>query len=118
MKHLLWLALAALTPGAQGAPYTCTFESGRVVEAALPCEPAMVRRFSKRLIELYPEVREINTSPDYLMGLYGFAMPSCTGHFASMTPQAIGEGSEPFFPAKMMAAMVQAGREVMCPGLR
>jgi hypothetical protein len=75
----------------------------------------MLERFTKRLLELYPQVREINTSPDYIMSLYVFAMSSCTGHFASMTPQEIGVNGEPFFPKEMLAAMVTAGREVMCP---
>ena len=78
----------------------------------------MVERFRKRLIEIYPEVRQINTSSDYIMSLYTFAMTSCTGHFTKMTPEEIGKNGEPFFPREMLAAMVTAGREVMCPGAR
>lgn len=78
----------------------------------------MVERFGKRLIEIYPEVQKINTSPDYMMSLYSFSMTGCTGHFATMTPEEIGANGEPFFPKEMLAAMVKAGREVICPGLR
>ena len=76
----------------------------------------MVKRFEKRLLETYPEVRQINTSPDYIMGLYTFARAGCKGQFANMTPEEIGINGEPFFPKEMLAAMIRAGREVMCPG--
>ena len=116
MKHVLSILLTLwVCASAQAAPYTCTFQTGEVVDAQFPCDAARVARFEKRFIALYPEVLEINSSPDYLMGLYVFAMSSCTGHFAAMTPEAIGEGGEPFFPRKMLTAMVRAGREVMCP---
>jgi hypothetical protein len=119
MKTVLFAALALLfAQGAQAEAYQCKFQSGAVVEARFPCEPAMLERFTKRLLELHPQVREINTSPDYIMNLYIFAMTSCTGQFARMTPEEIGVNSEPFFPKEMMAAMVKAGREVMCPQAR
>ncbi len=105
----------ALSHGAAAAAFQCTFESGNVVETRYACEPAMVDRFGKRLLELYPPVLQINTSPDYIMGLYTFAMAGCSGHFATMTPQQIGEGGEPFFPRDMLAAMITAAREVICP---
>jgi hypothetical protein len=107
---ILWVCASA-----QAAQHLCTFQTGEIVEVQFPCDAARVARFEKRLIALYPEVLEINSSHDYLMGLYIFAMSSCTGHFADMSPEAIGDSGEPFFPRKMMAAMVRAGREVMCP---
>ena len=116
MKHALFFVLIlALSHSAKAEPHQCTFETGAVVETEFPCEPARVERFGKRLIEIYPEVREINTSPDYIMGLYTFAMTSCTAQFAKMTPEEIGMNGEPFFPREMLAAMVKAGREVICP---
>lgn len=78
----------------------------------------MVERFGLRLMEIYPEVRRINTSHDYIMGLYIFAMGACTVHFAKMSPEEIGQSGEPFFPRAMGAAIAQAGREVICPELR
>ncbi|MEO6280307.1 hypothetical protein [Roseateles sp.] len=110
----LLLTLAAAS-GAQAQPYQCTFQTGEVTATEFPCEPAMVEKFAKLLIDSYPEVRKINTSPDYLMGLYVFAMAGCTGHFAKMTPEEIGVGGEPFFPREMLAAMIRSGRAVMCP---
>ena len=107
---VLWVCASA-----QASPYLCTFQTGEVVVVQFPCDAARVARFEKRLIALYPEVSEINSTHDYLMGLYLFSMSSCTGHFADMSPESIGESGEPFFPRKMMAAMVRAGREVMCP---
>lgn len=119
MKLLLVFLLTLVLSGTvAAAPYQCTYQSGDVAQTQFPCEPAMVERFGKRLVELYPQVRQINTSPDYIMGLYSFAMAGCTGHFATMTPQEIGKNGEPFFPADMLAAMITAGREVMCPELR
>ncbi len=94
---------------------TCVYETGAVVDVQFPCDAARVARFSKRLMALYPGVRDINTSPDYIMGLYGFAMAGCTGHFAQMTPEDIGVNGEPFFPKEMLAAMITVGREVNCP---
>ena len=114
---LLWMLLA-ISPNTWAGPYQCTFQTGEIVETRFPCEPSMVARFTKRLIDLYPDVQQINTSPDYMMGLYTFAMSSCTGQFASMTPEEIGANGEPFFPKDMLAAMVTAGREEMCPGPR
>jgi hypothetical protein len=49
------------------------------------------------------------------MGLYTFAMAACSPKFSALTPEQIGEGSEPFFPRPMAAAMTQAAREVICP---
>jgi hypothetical protein len=95
--------------------YRCAFESGAVVETAYPCTPVLVEKFSKRFIALYPEVTTINTSPDYLMGLYTFAITACTPKFAGMSPEQLGVGSEPFFPKAMTVAMVRAAREVVCP---
>lgn len=119
MKQAFFLLLAlAAGSGAQAGPYQCTFQTGAVVETAFPCTTAMVERFGERLTTLYPEIRQINTSPDYIMGLYTFAMTSCTGHFTTMTPEEIGKGGEPFFPADMLSAMVTAGREVICPEFR
>ncbi len=116
MKTVLFIALAlAFAQGAQAESYQCKLQSGDVVAAQFPCEPAMLERFTKSLLALYPQVREINTSPDYIMNLYIFSMTSCTGHFAKMTPEEIGVNGEPFFPKEMLAAMVKAGREVMCP---
>jgi hypothetical protein len=113
---LLTLALTlAMSHTVQAQPYQCTFQSGAVAQTRFPCEPAMVEKFGKRLLQLYPEVEKINTSPDYIMNLYTFAMTSCTGQFATMTPDEIGKNSEPFFPKEMMAAMVKAGREILCP---
>ena len=117
MKHILFLLVAfGISLSAKAAPHQCTFQTGVVVETQFPCEPAMVKKFEKRLLETYPEVRQINTSPDYIMGLYTFAMAGCKGQFASMTPEEIGINGEPFFPKEMLAAMIRAGREVMCPG--
>ena len=119
MKYALFFVLTLLFSfGAGAEPYQCPLESSAAVETQFPCTPAKVARFGKRLIELYPEVQQISTSPDYISGLYAFAVTSCTGHFASMTPQEIGVNGEPFFPRDMLAAMVTAGREVMCPGPR
>lgn len=116
MQYVFVLALAlAVAHGAGAAPHQCTFPNGDVVETQYSCEPAMVARFEKRLLEFYPEVRKINTSPDYILGLYTFAMAGCRGQFATMTPEEIGVNGEPFFPRAMLAAMVRAGREVMCP---
>ena len=116
MKQAFPILLALwICTSVHAAPYTCTFQTGEVVETQFPCDAARVARFEKRLIWLYPGVQQINNSPDYLMGLYVYAMSSCSGHFAVMTPESIGEGGEPFFPRKMLAAMVRAGREVMCP---
>ena len=116
MADTLFLVLMLTFVNSVGAePYQCVFETGAVTETRLPCEPAMVDRFGRRLLELYPGVRQINTSPDYIMGLYIYAMASCSGHFATMTPEEIGENGEPFFPREMLAAMVKAGREVICP---
>ena len=117
MADTLFLVLMLTFVNSVGAePYQCVFETGAVTETRLPCEPAMVDRFGTRLLELYPEVQQINTSADYIMGLYVYAMAGCTGHFAAMTPEEIGENGEPFFPRKMLAAMIKAGREVICPG--
>ena len=110
----LLLALTA-SHSAQAQTYKCTFQTGEVAATQFPCEPPMVEKFGKLLLESYPAVREINTSPDYIMGLYMFAMEGCTAHFAKMTPEEIGLGGEPFFPREMLAAMVRAGRTVMCP---
>jgi hypothetical protein len=116
MKYALLFVLSLMVSHrARAEPYQCTFQTGKVVEARFPCDPVMVERFGKRLFEIYPEVRKINTSPDYIMSLYTFAMASCTGHFAKMTPEEIGVNGEPFFPREMLAAMVKAGREIMCP---
>ena len=116
MTGALFLVLTlAFASSVRAEPYRCTFATGDVAETRFPCEPAMVDRFGKRLLELYPEVRQINTSADYIMGLYIYAMSSCTGHFAEMTPEEIGENGEPFFPREMLAAMIKAGREVICP---
>jgi hypothetical protein len=117
MKRTLLLALTlALSHSAGAEPYKCIFQTGAVVETQFPCEPAMVEQFGKRLIETYPEVQQINTSPDYIMSLYTFSMAGCTGQFAQMTPEAIGENGEPFFPKEMLAAMIRVGREIICPG--
>lgn len=119
MKNALLLALTLAACGSTAAgAYQCNFQSGEVVQTQLPCEPAMVERFGNRVKELYPEVQQINTSPDYMMGLYTFAMNSCLEHFAMMTPAGIGANGEPFFPKKMRAAMVTAGREIICPAVR
>ena len=115
-QALFFILTLAFSLGAEAQPYQCTFQSGAVVETQFPCDPARVESFGKRLFEIYPEVQQIDTSPDYIRGLYTFAMTSCTGHFAKMTPQEIGVNGEPFFPRDMLAAMVTAGREVMCPG--
>jgi hypothetical protein len=118
MKHVLvFLVVLSVSHSAGAEPHKCTFQTGDIVETRFPCEPAMVERFGKRLLEIYPEVRQINTSPDYIMSLYTFAMAGCTGQFATMTPEEIGENGEPFFPREMLAAMIKAGREVICPGL-
>ncbi|MBY0439107.1 MAG: hypothetical protein K2W80_13030 [Burkholderiales bacterium] len=111
----LALALPALAASPESVSYPCTFGSGAVVKTPYPCEPAMVAAFTSRLLELYPAVARINTDPDYMLGLYSFAMAGCRGQFATMTPEAIGLGGEPFFPKEMLAAMIRAGREVMCP---
>lgn len=113
---ILFMLALAVSGNAAAVTYSCTFQTGAVVQTQFPCEPAMVDRFGKRLVEIYPKVEQINTSPDYLMGLYTFAMTSCTGQFARMTPEEIGVNGEPFFPRDMLAAMVRAGREVICPG--
>jgi hypothetical protein len=122
MNHSLYFALAitaaAVPLTSAGAQYKCTFQTGAVVDTQFPCEPAMVEGFGKRLLKLYPELRNINTDPDYIMGLYTFAMASCTGQFAKMTPEEIGANGEPFFPKEMGAAIAKAGREVLCPQLR
>ena len=119
MKHaLLFLLTLAISHNADAKPNKCTFETGDVVETQFACEPVMVQRFGKRLLEIYPEVRQINTSPDYIMGLYIFAMTGCTGQFAKMTPEEIGKHGEPFFPKEMLTAMIKAGREIFCPGPR
>jgi hypothetical protein len=116
MKHLLLLVYTLAIPlSAAAEPHKCTFQNGAVVETQFPCEPSTVDKFTKRLLEIYPEVRQINTSPDYIMGLYTFAMGACTRQFASMTPEEIGESGEPFFPKEMGAAIAKAGREVICP---
>ena len=116
LEAVLSLLLTLTTShSAQAQIYKCTFQTGEVAETQFPCEPAMVEKFGKLLLESYPEVREINTSPDYIMGLYIFAMAGCTDPFAKMMPEEIGLGGEPFFPRKMLAAMVRAGRAVMCP---
>jgi len=115
---LFLILLLTISQNTLAGQHQCTFQTGDVVETQFPCEPAMVKRFEKRLIELYPDVQQINTSSDYMMGLYTFAMSSCTGQFASMTPEEIGANGEPFFPKDMLAAMVTAGREEMCPGAR
>jgi len=49
------------------------------------------------------------------MGLYVFSMRGCTGNFAEMTPEAIGENGAPFFPAEMLNAMISAGRDGVFP---
>jgi hypothetical protein len=119
MNHFLPLLLTLAIPlHSAAAEHQCTFQSGARVEARFPCEPAMVEAFGKRLLEIYPEVRQINTSPDYIMGLYTFAMGSCTGQFAKMTTEEIGANGEPFFPRETGAAIAKAGREVICPGPR
>jgi len=119
MNRILPLVLALAIPfKLAAAEHQCRFQSGDVVETRFPCEPAMVEVFGKRLLELYPEIRQINTSPDYIMGLYTFAMGSCVGQFAEMTADEIGAGGEPFFPKEMGAAIATAGREVICPGPR
>lgn len=115
------LAIAVLTATsayAAEASHQCTFLTGAVVTTRFPCEQAMVNRFGDRLLELYPAVRQIDTSPDYIMGLYTFAMGSCSRRFAEMTPEQIGEGGAPFFPKEMGAAIATAGREVICPEFR
>jgi hypothetical protein len=113
------LSLALLPPAfaafREATSYPCTFDSGAVVKTPYPCDPAMVAAFNRRLLELYPAVARINTDPDYMLGLYSFAMAGCRGQFATMTPEEIGLGGEPFFPKEMLAAMIRAGREVMCP---
>lgn len=113
---LLVLLTLAISHNAHAEPHKCTFKTGDVVEARFPCEPVMVEKFGKRLLEIYPELRQINTGPDYIMGLYVFAMTGCTGQFAKMTPEEIGRNGEPFFPKEMLAAMIKVGREVICPG--
>lgn len=119
MADALFLVLMlTLVNNVMAEPYQCTFQSGAVAETRFPCEPGMVDRFGERLMAIYPEVRQIDTSPDYIMGLYTYAMAGCTGHFAKMTPEEIGENGEPFFPREMLAAMIKAGREVICPGLQ
>ena len=116
MKRLpALLLISALSQGALADPYRCVFTDGTAVETAFPCEQAMVDRFGRRVIELYPDLRQINTSPDYIKNLYVFAMAGCQGHFAQMTPEEIGRSGEPFFPWEMGAAMAQAAREVICP---
>lgn len=109
------LALPAVAAPPEATSYPCTFDSGAVVKTPYPCDPAMVATFTSRLLELYPAVARINTDPDYMLGLYNFAMEGCRGQFATMTPEEIGLGGEPFFPKEMLAAMIRAGREVMCP---
>ncbi|OYU46710.1 MAG: hypothetical protein CFE44_00710 [Burkholderiales bacterium PBB4] len=115
--RMLLPALIALAFCCQSwaAPHVCKYENGDTVEVQFPCDAVRVAGFRKRLLELYPEVADISTSPDYITGLFVFSMASCTGHFADMSPQAIGEGGEPFFPSKMLEAMVRAGREQLCP---
>lgn len=87
---------------ARAESYQCTFQTGAVAETRFPCTPEMVDRFGKRLVAICPEVRQIDTSPDYIMGLYTYAMAGCSGHFAKMTPEEIGESGEPFFPTEML----------------
>lgn len=116
MKRLGILLAASLCSASAFAPdHRCVFESGTSVETEFPCTPAMVEQFSKRVIDLYPGLHQINTSPDYLMNLYVFAMAGCIGRFASLSPEQIGEASEPFFPKEMAAAMARVAREVICP---
>lgn len=116
MADALFLVLMlTLVNSVRAEPYQCVFQTGAVTETRFPCEPAMVDRFGTRLLELYPEVQQINTSADYIMGLYVYAMAACSGHFAEMTPEEIGENGEPFFPKEMLAAMIKVGREVICP---
>lgn len=120
MNHSLGILLTLLltlaaSHSAQAQTYKCTFQTGEVAQTQFPCEPAMVEKFGELLIEAYPEVREINTSPDYIMGLYMFAMAGCTVPFAKMTPEEIGLSGEPFFPREMLAAMVKSARAVICP---
>jgi hypothetical protein len=74
-----------------------------------------VEKFARRLVEPYPEIREIDTSPDCIAGLYTFAMAGCSGQFATMAPEEIGESGEPFFPREVLAAMIRAGRGAICP---
>lgn len=74
----------------------------------------MVEKFGNRLIEIYPEVRQVNTSPDYIMSLYTFAIVACCARFTTMTPEEIEESGEPFFPREMFAAMVKVVRQVIC----
>ena len=116
MTDVLFLVLTlAVTSSVRAEPYQCVFQTGAIAETRFPCEPEMVDKFGTRLLELYPEVQQINTSADYIMGLYVYAMAGCSGHFAKMTPEEIGENGEPFFPKEMLAAMIKAGREVICP---
>ena len=94
----------------------CVFDNGKSFETRFPCKQETVDRFAQRVIEIYPDVKQINTSADYMMkGLYVFAMGGCSGHFRQMTPEEIGKNGEPFFPWEMGAAMATAAREVICP---
>ncbi len=111
MKHLLPLVLALAVPLSTAAePHKCTFQNGAVVETQFPCEPAMVEKFGKRLLEIYPEVRQINTSPDYIMGLYTFAMGACTVKFAKMTPEESERAANPSFQGNGAAIAKTAGK--------
>jgi hypothetical protein len=79
----------------------CVLDSGESFATPFPCKQEMVDRFARRVIEIYPEVKQINTSADYMKGLYVFAMGGCTGHFRKMTPEEIGKSGEPFFPSEI-----------------
>jgi hypothetical protein len=100
---------------ASAQPYKCMFANGSVVETKFPCDPVMIEKFGNRLTQLYPDVRQMNLSPEYTKNLYVMAMADCDEPFIRMTPEQIGKNGEPFFPWQMGAAMAQAAREIICP---
>ena len=120
MKAILWLLLAWLIPACTlPGSYHCTFENGDSVKVKYSCEPAMVKKFEDRLVDLYPIVRDQwrdheEHKTDLVKDLYIFALVGCEESARNMTPEEIGKNSEPFFPWQMMAAMTQAARDVAC----
>ena len=113
-RALIFLSVIVFPHYAVAQPYKCIFANGSAVETKFPCDPAMIEKFGNRFTELYPDARQMNPSHELMKNLYVMAMAGCDEDSRNMTSEEIGKNSEPFFPWKLTAAMVQAAREIIC----
>lgn len=76
MMKLVFILVSVIgfVPFALAQRYCCEFSDGGFVETQFCCDSKMIQTFSKRLVQLYPEVQQLNRTQDFMKNLYVMAL--------------------------------------------